>query len=111
MREYAALHTLPTTVMKKRSDIEGHILPAFRDMRVANIRPKHVAEFQARLWGSGAGMSAQSVANIVSALSQVCKYALIKGLIEINPCAGVTRTKRLKRQPSFWSMGEQRTVF
>ncbi len=106
-REHAALHLVPSTFIKRKIDIEKHLMPAFGQTPLSSIRAKHIAEFQATLWRGGTGLSAQSIGNILSALGQVLKFAVVKDVIDINPSTSVRRIKRPKRAPTFWSIAER----
>lgn len=107
LAEHASVHTLPATVIKKRSDIKLHLSPAFGEMRLADIRPRHVIKLQADLWKSGKGKSAQTIANILSAASSIFKFAVTKEFMEYNPCTSVTRVKKPKKAPTYWSFSER----
>ncbi len=108
IHEHAEVHTLPATVIKKKSDIENHLAPIFGKMILSEIRPKHVIKLQADLWNNGNGKSPQTIANILSAASLIFKFAVTKEFMEYNPCTSVTRIRRkVKKSPTYWSFAER----
>ena len=107
LSQHAEVHVLPATVMKIRSDIRGHLLPAFGTMKLSDIRPKHVIKLQADLWQNGEGKSAQTIGNIVSTASQIFKFAVAKEFMDFNPCTSITRIRRQKKAPTYWSFAER----
>ncbi len=107
LREHAEIHSVAATVVKKRADILNHLSPAFGKMKLSEIRPKHIIKLQADLWDNGNGKKAQTIANILSAASAVFKFAVVKEHMEYNPCTSVSRVRKLKKPPTFWSFAER----
>jgi integrase len=94
-----------STIVKDRSSLDNHLIPAFGKWRLSAIKPKHVLEFQATLIEHGYG--GQTIRNILSTLSNLYKLAIIEEVVEGNPASVVPRPARKAEPAEFWSFDEK----
>lgn len=91
----------PRTIEEYSGCLERHVLPVFGDMRAADFRPMHAAQYlAARRKGNpakgikGAGPSANRE---MAALASAFNYGMREGMVEANPCHGVKRNREKPR--------------
>ncbi|MTD33986.1 tyrosine-type recombinase/integrase [Paludibacterium denitrificans] len=92
-----AVEVLPTKAAKTRMDQERQMKlleAAFGDFRPDEIKPVHVAQYLDYRAGKGAAVAGNREKAL---LSHVFTMAMRWGIVESNPCRGVTRNKELPR--------------
>jgi integrase len=75
------------TIDDYRRDLEREAIPYFGDMRLAQIRPRHVKAYIAHLASKGAAQG--TVRNAMGPLRALFATALEEGVLRSNPCAGI----------------------
>lgn len=95
-----------STIIKDHSTFDHHVIPAFGDIRLNQIKPGDLLTYQSDLF-NGFDYCPQTIKNIMSILSSMFKLAVIEGIIEYNPCSCVPRIESEKGViPKFWTFKE-----
>src|SRR5262249_31895180 len=90
---YESKHRLrPYTRRGYRSSLDRILLPRFGSMKIAIIRPEHVARLIRDL--DKRGLSPATITDYLKPLSGTLGYAVRHGLISANPCQQLTRDDR-----------------
>ena len=99
-------HTLQT----KRYQIEGHILPRFGHMKLSEITPAAVRQWQNTLIEKD--FSKRYITNLTRTLSAVFNYAMRYHGLMVNPCklAGTPKLSEAPAPPRYWSLEEYSAV-
>jgi integrase len=77
----------PDTLKRYRADLDRVIVPHFGRWRIAEIEPRHLKAFVAKLFDQG--LSASRVRNIYAPLRALLRTAVEEGTIRYDPTAGV----------------------
>ncbi|WP_294637374.1 hypothetical protein [uncultured Aquabacterium sp.] len=89
------------TIEEYSGCLERHVIPVFGDMRAADFRPMHAAQYLAarRKGNPGAGVKGQPTSGNreMAALSGAFNYGMREGMVESNPCHGVKRNREKPR--------------
>jgi integrase len=85
----------PSTVAEYRS-VRRRLVDAFGPMRLAEIRPRHVAAYVTT--ATAEGLAPATIARILAVLHALFKTAVREELIDSNPAAAVERPKILPRR-------------
>ena len=86
----------PRTLDAYRYALDRHILPRFKNRRVADITPDDVARMVSEM--RRAGYSEWTISGAVSTLSGCLGKALRRGLIASNPCKALAADERPKQR-------------
>ena len=90
---YESKHRLrPYTRRGYRSSLDRILLPRFSSMKIASIRPEHIARLIRDL--EKRGLSPATITDYLKPLSGTLGYAVRHGLISANPCLQLTRDDR-----------------
>jgi integrase len=81
----------PDTLKRYRADLDRVIVPHFGRWRLAEIEPRHLKAFVAKLFDQG--LSASRVRNIYAPLRGLLRTAVEEGVIRYDPTAGVRITR------------------
>jgi integrase len=74
-----------------RSDPPATLIQAFGYMQLADIKPKHIGDYLDK------HPSSVSANREIALTSKMLRYAIRKGIININPCEGIERNKERGR--------------
>jgi integrase len=77
----------PTTLEEYRKDLENDAIPFFGRRRLADIQPRDIRAFAARL--AGRGLAPATVRTVIAPVRALFATAAEDGLIRSNPCASV----------------------
>jgi integrase len=77
----------PSTIRSYGDSLRAHVVPELGGLRVSDLRRADVQTFVERL--NGAGLDPSTVRNAVSSLRVVCRRALVRQEIMLNPCVGL----------------------
>jgi integrase len=91
LRDLEALERKPTTLDNYRAILRAHLLPAFGDLAVGQVKKRDVEAFMAAL--TEAGKAARTRSGIFKLLSQVFTFAQRRDWCEENPCHSVRRPR------------------
>jgi len=82
----------PSTITTYENNLKAHLIPAFGDLPLSEIKPAHIRKYQAAL---SRDVSAVRVNGVVQLLRSITKQALLDEIIDRDPCLAV---KRLEEQ-------------
>lgn len=89
------------TIEEYAACLERHVLPVFGDMRAAEFRPMHAAQYlAARRKGNpakGIKGAPTSANREMAALASAFNFGMREGMVESNPCHGVKRNRERPR--------------
>jgi integrase len=106
--EEVAKHTLKEkTYITYESYLRLHVRPDLGRMKLASIQSQHIQRLYTKKLGSG--LSKKTVHHIHGTLRRVLNKAVKRGLIQRNPCDGVTPPRIDKQVPSVWTIEEAKT--
>jgi len=91
LRDLKALERKPTTLDNYRAILRAHLLPAFGDLAVGQVKKRDIEAFMAAL--TEAGKAARTRSGIFKLLSQVFTFAQRHDWCEQNPCRSVRRPR------------------
>lgn len=92
-----------------RMALDNHLLPAFGDLRLKDIRPHGIQEWMFAL--TEKGLSAKSVNNFFAVLSVMLREAVRRELIAKNPCEKVDRLSGVGRTRGRLTTEEAKRLF
>ena len=96
LQGYAATNVRSQTLQRYRGIIEGHFIPAFGNIPLAQLQPSHIQACHARalnegrLDGRGKALTAKSVLQHHRVLSEALSHAVKWGLVARNVAKAVT---------------------
>lgn len=105
LEKVSAVEHSKSNLKKNRQLVRDHLRPAFGKTLLSEITAQNVVAFQRDLLSKG--YASQSIANVIGALSCVCKEAILRGFATFNPTAGIKRLKREQKELMVWSLGER----
>ncbi len=91
----------PSTLASYRTLIQKHILPALGEVKLAELKPLHLAGLYAEL--SRSGLSGRRVEYVHQVLHKALGDAVRWGLLGDNPAERVDRPKPNPRSPALWT--------
>lgn len=93
-----------STRKKDRQVLRDHLIPAFGEMLVCEVKARDILDFQTEMVEMG--YQPQSVRNTLATLSNIFKLACLEDIIPANPVTSVPRVKSETRKPTFWTFEE-----
>ncbi len=83
----------PKAYERTKGIVNGHITPALGDLRVADVRKRHIIDY---VTARSSEVAAASVAKEVHVLTHMFAVAVERGLVEVNPALKV-KTPRVQK--------------
>jgi len=84
-------HLKPSTMRSYQSNLDGHIVPFFGAMQLAEVTLAAVQEFIKALLGKG--LSPKTIGNVIVILKEMFKHAVQWGHLDANPVQYVERPR------------------
>ena len=103
LKDYVEVNLSPTTYDDYRTTITGHIIPALGQVKLTELRPDHIQNYQSEKLKNGrkdgkGGLSKRTVQKHHRILSKALKQATLLNLIKSNPCNPVAAPSPDKRE-------------